>query len=160
LKHVVDKYRITYNPNMTRDGISGFVDAHGLAMITSCGTLHNTVTSVVCGTFQQQFGLIRDPNLGNNWKIKFTYANLVSKESVSQQPTLTEQHQLLQHSFPLSSHLQYQQTQPQPSFLNFNMTSSDANTPFASSGESGASSSASSTSDAFPSSTSSAMAIS
>ena len=162
LKHVVDKYRITYNPNITRDGISGFVDAHGLAMITACGTLHNTVTSVVCGTFQQQFGLIRDPNLGNNWKIKFTYANLVSKESVSHQPTLTEQHQLLQHSFPPHSppHLQYQQTQPQQSFLNFNMTSSDANTPFASSGESGASSSASSTSDAFPSSTSSAMAIS
>ena len=160
LKHVVDKYRITYNPNMTRDGISGFVDAHGLALITACGTLHNTLTSVVCGTFQQQFGLIRDPNLGNNWKIKFTHANLVSKESVSQQPTLAQQHHLLQQSSPLSSYLHYQQPQPQTSFLNFNITSSDANTPFASSGESGASSSASSTSDAFPSSTSSAMAIS
>ena len=158
LKHVVDKYKITYNPNMTRDGISGLVDAHGLALITACGTLHNTVTSVVCGTFQQQFGLIRDPNLGNNWKIKFTYANLVSKESVSQQPTLAQHHHLLQqHPSPFSS--QYQQMQPQNSFLNFNMTSSDASTPFASSGESGASSSASSTSDAFPSS-SSAMAIS
>jgi len=158
LKHVVDKYKITYNPNMTRDGISGLVDAHGLALITACGTLHNTITSVVCGTFQQQFGLIRDPNLGNNWKIKFTYANLVSKESVSQQPTLAQHHHLLQqHPSPFSSH--YQQMQPQNSFLNFNMTSSVASTPFASSGESGASSSASSTSDAFPS-TSSAMAIS
>ena len=145
---------------MTRDGISGFVDSHGLALITACGTLHNTASSVVCGTFQQQFGLIRDPDLGNNWKIKFTYANLVSKESVSQQPTLAQQHHLLQNSSPFSSQLHYQQTQPQTSFLNFNMTSSDANTPFASSGESGASSSASSTSDAFPSSTSSAMAIS
>ena len=165
LKHVVDQYRITYNPNMTRDGITGFVDPSGLALITACGTLHNTVTSSVCGTFQQQFGLIRDPSLGNNWKIKFTYANLVSKEQVSQQPTLQHPHpasSLLQHSsFPFSTQLQYQQAQqPQPSFLNFNMTSSDANTPFVSSGESGASSSASSTSDAFPSSTSSAMAIS
>ena len=143
---------------MTRDGISGLVDAHGLALITACGTLHNTVTSIVCGTFQQQFGLIRDPNLGNNWKIKFTHANLISKESVSQQPTLAQHHHLLQQQpSPFSSH--YQQAQPQTSFLNFNMTSSDANTPFASSGESGASSSASSTSDAFPS-TSSAMAIS
>ena len=158
LKHVVEKYKITYNPNMTRDGISGLVDAHGLALITACGTLHNTVTSVVCGTFQQQFGLIRDPNLGNNWKIKFTHANLISKESVNQQPTLAQHHHLLQQQpSPFSSH--YQQAQPQTSFLNFNMTSSDANTPFASSGESGASSSASSTSDAFPS-TSSAMAIS
>ena len=163
LKHIVDKYRITYNPNMTRDGISGFVDAHGLALVTACGTLHNPATSTVCGTFQQQFGLIRDPNLGNNWKIKFTHANLVSKESVSQQPTLAQQHHLLQQSLPFSSsHLHHQQPQPQSSFLHFNVTSSDANTPFvsSSSGESGASSSASSTSDAFPSSTSSAMAIS
>jgi len=165
LKHVVDKYRITYNPNMSRDGISGFVDAHGLALVTACGTLHNPANTVVCGTFQQQFGLIRDPNMGNNWKIKFTHANLISKESVSQQPTLIQQHhqQQLHHS-PFSSQLQQNQQPsqpPQPSFLHFNMSSSDANSPFvSSSGESGASSSASSTSDAFPSSTSSAMAIS
>ena len=42
-----------------------------------------------CGTFYQQFGLIRDPETGNNWKIKFTNATLVSKEAVSETPQLT-----------------------------------------------------------------------
>ena len=35
-----------------------------------------------------QFGLVRDPYEGNNWKIKFTYANLVSKAAVSEAPRL------------------------------------------------------------------------
>jgi hypothetical protein len=77
LCEIVLKYKLTYNPNLCRDGVSGSIDPHGLVIINACGTLHNA--STCCGTFQQQFGLVRDPGEGNNWKIKFTNASLVSK---------------------------------------------------------------------------------
>jgi hypothetical protein len=89
LKDIVQRYKVTFNPNLTRDGVSGMIDAHGLALVTACGTLHNPTTSRCCGTFHQQFGLIRDPCLGNNWKIKFTNASLISKEGVCETPRLT-----------------------------------------------------------------------
>ena len=37
----------------------------------------------------QQFGLLRDPSTGNNWKIKFTNATLVSKDAVPEIPRLS-----------------------------------------------------------------------
>ena len=71
-----------------KEGVHGVIDAHGLALVTACGTLHSGQRC--CGTFHQQFGLIRDPNTeGNNWKIKITNATLVSKEAVSETPQLT-----------------------------------------------------------------------
>ncbi len=78
LRNVVMKHRVTHNPNITREGVNGVIDAHGLALVTACGTLHSGPRC--CGTFHQQFGLVRDPAMGNNWKIKFTTATLVSKE--------------------------------------------------------------------------------
>jgi hypothetical protein len=77
LYEIAAKYRLTYNPNLCRDGVSGAIDPHGLVVVNACGTLHNATSC--CGTFQQQFGLVRDPHEGNNWKIKFTNASLVSK---------------------------------------------------------------------------------
>ena len=56
---IVEKYRLTYNPNLCREGVSGQMDPHGLVVVTACGTLHNGPNC--CGTFHQQFGLIRDP---------------------------------------------------------------------------------------------------
>ena len=88
LKELVRKHRVTFNPNISKEGVHGVIDAHGLALVTACGTLHSGQRC--CGTFHQQFGLIRDPNTdGNNWKIKFTNATLVSKEAVSETPQLT-----------------------------------------------------------------------
>ena len=84
LKHVVRKYRVTYHPD--GGGVSGCVDGQGQAVLHAAGTLLNPSdpATPVCGSFQQQFGLVRDPSLGNNWKIKFTNANLVSKPDTSQ----------------------------------------------------------------------------
>ena len=56
---IVEKYRLTYNPNLCREGVSGQMDPHGLVVVTACGTLDNGPNC--CGTFHQQFGLIRDP---------------------------------------------------------------------------------------------------
>ena len=71
LSGIARKYGLTYNPNVSLDGVRGAIDPHGLVVVTACGTLHNAAAaSVCCGTFHQQFGLIRDPFDGNNWKIK------------------------------------------------------------------------------------------
>jgi len=86
LSGIARKYGLTYNPNVSVDGVRGAIDPHGLVVVTACGTLHNA--SSVCGTFHQQFGLVRDPFDGNNWKIKFTNARLVSKTVVSEVPRL------------------------------------------------------------------------
>ena len=64
------------------------MDGQGQAVLHAAGTLLNPSdpATPVCGSFQQQFGLVRDPSLGNNWKIKFTNASLVSKPETSQGP--------------------------------------------------------------------------
>lgn len=82
LKHVVRKYRVTYHP--VDGGVSGCVDGQGQAVLQAAGTLLTPADHAVCGSFQQQFGLVRDPSLGNNWKIKFTNASLVSKPETTQ----------------------------------------------------------------------------
>ena len=87
LKNVVKKHSLSYNPNISKEGVHGVIDAHGLALVTACGTLHSGQR--VCGTFHQQFGLIRDPDMGNNWKIKFTNQSLVSREAVQEVPKLS-----------------------------------------------------------------------
>jgi len=86
LKEVVQKHDITFNPNISREGVHGVIDAHGLAIVIACGTLHSGQRC--CGTFQQKFGLIRDPTMGNNWKIKYTNATLISRDAVSETPRL------------------------------------------------------------------------
>jgi len=86
LKEVVQKHKVAFNPNISREGVHGVIDAHGLAIVIACGTLHTGQTC--CGTFQQKFGLIRDPTMGNNWKIKYTNATLVSRETGHETPTL------------------------------------------------------------------------
>ena len=57
------------------------------AVLQAAGALLNPTNSAVCGTFQQQFGLVRDPSQSNNWKIKFTNASLVSKPESAVQPS-------------------------------------------------------------------------
>jgi hypothetical protein len=87
LQDIVKKHQVSFNPNITSEGVNGIIDAHGLAMVTACGTLHSGQRC--CGTFHQQFGLIRDPSMGNNWKIKFTNATLVSRDGVAEIPRLS-----------------------------------------------------------------------
>ena len=58
------------------------LDPHGLVLVLACGTLHNQAT--VCGFFEQVFGLIRDPDSENNWKIKHTEARLVAGPVLTQ----------------------------------------------------------------------------
>lgn len=60
--------------NFNQTGIKGQMDAYGLARVTAGGTVHRFAQCV--GIFEQAFGLIRDPEMENNWKIKFTELKL------------------------------------------------------------------------------------
>ena len=68
LQELVYKEKLVFNPNV--HGAGGEIDAYGLVRIAVGGTVHRF--SDCLGIFEQSFGLIRDPQVKNNWKIKFT----------------------------------------------------------------------------------------
>ena len=57
-----------------------------MTSVTACGPLHNA--SSVCGTFHQQFGLVRDPFDGNNWKIKVISSSQIMNKEPEEIPVL------------------------------------------------------------------------
>lgn len=67
-RELVCKEKLLFNANV--GGAKGQIDAYGLVKISVGGTVHRF--SSCLGIFEQSFGLIRDPQMQNNWKIKFT----------------------------------------------------------------------------------------
>lgn len=81
-------HNLYFNPNLTRDGVQGKMDPHGLVLVAVCGTLHQD--QKYAGVFEQLFGLARDPFSANNWKIKYTEVNLKSQDLVTGLPALKD----------------------------------------------------------------------
>ena len=87
LRAFVCEEQLQFNANINSDGTIGRSDPYGLMVILVCGTVH--VDTQAVGIFEQQFGLVRDPSMYNNLRIKFTNLKLLSK--VPQRwPTLQE----------------------------------------------------------------------
>lgn len=76
LQEIVTAERLILNPNVTAGGVSGKMSRHGLVMVLACGTVHRG--SDVLGVFEQTFGLVRDPLMENNWRVKFTNLTMQS----------------------------------------------------------------------------------
>ena len=76
LRELVCKEKLLFNANVS--GARGQIDAYGLVKITVGGTVHRF--SDCLGIFEQSFGLIRDPHMQNNWKIKFTELKLKAQQ--------------------------------------------------------------------------------
>lgn len=74
LKLLVTDSGFLFNPNLDGQGYQEQFSVFGLCQIDVCGTLHHKSTFV--GVFEQQFGLIRDPLMHNNFRIKFTNLRL------------------------------------------------------------------------------------
>ena len=68
---------LKFNPNDTPGGLHMQSTPHGLTVISCAGTLHQN--SGLIGVFEQQFGLARDPEMQNNWRIKFSNLKLASQ---------------------------------------------------------------------------------
>lgn len=85
------QYDLYFNPNLTKDGVQGKLDPHGLVIVLVCGTLHKD--GVCVGIFEQLFALARDPFTQNNWKIKSTQLNLKNENGVLVPPCLSGNNQ-------------------------------------------------------------------
>ncbi|KAK7482632.1 hypothetical protein BaRGS_00026131 [Batillaria attramentaria] len=79
--------QLIFNPNVSREGVRVRSNPHGLLVVMACGTIHQH--SNCLGVFEQMFGLVRDPTIDNNWKIKVTQLQLVSSQ-VTAIPKLTD----------------------------------------------------------------------
>ncbi|CAL8086627.1 unnamed protein product [Orchesella dallaii] len=77
LKDLVAVKNLYFNPNtLGGSGIRGCLNPHGLATVIVCGTVHERGKSNPLGVFEQLFGLMKDPSLGNNYRIKFSILRL------------------------------------------------------------------------------------
>ena len=92
LEALVREEDILFNPNLDFGGVKSWGEAHGLVAVLVCGTLHRGELAV--GMFEQKFGLIRDPLMDNNWRIKFTDLRIAQQE-VHRPPTLEDTQTLL-----------------------------------------------------------------
>ena len=77
LHKVVKTEKLQFNPFV--EGVKGQMNAYGLVRVTIGGTVLRF--SQCIGIFEQSFGLIQDPNLNNNWKIKFTELKMKAGEN-------------------------------------------------------------------------------
>lgn len=84
-----DRFAFHFNANECHAGCQGRVDAHGLVLVLSCGTLHVEQRGFV-GCWECAFGLVRDPFADNNWKVKHMRMRLRSVRQQQQQQMTAE----------------------------------------------------------------------
>lgn len=60
--------QLYFNPNISKEAIKYEQEQHGLVKIAVSGVLHRNNNCI--GLFDFFFGLVQDPKLNNNWKIK------------------------------------------------------------------------------------------
>lgn len=77
LRSYVANQDLRFIPNIQSNQIDE--SKHGLVMIQIHGTIHQRGTCR--GTFDQSFGLVRDPTHGYNYLIKFTFLNMQTQMS-------------------------------------------------------------------------------
>ncbi len=83
---------LKFNPNLDPGGVKGIANPHGLKVVMVCGTVH--LQGRVVGIFEQQFGLVRDPDSDNNLKVKFVKLKLQRQDS-NMLPTLEQTGRIL-----------------------------------------------------------------
>ncbi|XP_035204916.1 uncharacterized protein C3orf38 homolog isoform X2 [Stegodyphus dumicola] len=69
---LIDK--LFFHANVSEDSIICEQEQHGLVKIIVSGVLHRSSDCV--GLFDSAFGLVRNPTLDDNWKIKWVYMKL------------------------------------------------------------------------------------
>lgn len=88
--HFVSRENLLFNPNCDHGGVMVKDDPHGLVVVMVCGTIHKD--NQCLGVFDQMFGLIKDPQFHNNYKIKISKMKLTAT-AVSNLPRLTDKSQ-------------------------------------------------------------------
>lgn len=88
LTNTKNVHNLYFNPNLSKEGVNGKIDPHGLVMVAACGVLHTNNCCV--GVFEQMFLLARDPFSDSNWKIKSSELNLRQSSNVCSYPKLED----------------------------------------------------------------------
>ena len=83
LAFVKEEY-LVFQPNLEKAGVRGVRNPHGLCMVQVCGSIHQADS--VLGIFEQQFGLVREPQ-SQNWKVKCINLK-IGTSGITEQPTL------------------------------------------------------------------------
>ncbi|ODN03727.1 hypothetical protein Ocin01_02934 [Orchesella cincta] len=90
MKDLIAVKNLYFNPNTLGSGIRGCLNPHGLAQVVVCGVVHQKDNSNPVGVFEQLFGLMKDPSLGNNYRIKFSILRLREGSHLAVQNTPPE----------------------------------------------------------------------
>jgi hypothetical protein len=70
---------LLFHPNTVGNGVKGYSEPHGLTVVMVCGSVHQE--NICVGLFEQRFGLIQDPLMKNNYRVKYTDLNLRNPNS-------------------------------------------------------------------------------
>jgi len=94
LRLLIQTEELWMNPNLLDGlGVWGKINPHGLAQVIVCGTVHKNKRHF--GIFEQVFGLVKDPNSENNFKIQFSVirfrgAGGMLEYTMNTQPTIRD----------------------------------------------------------------------
>lgn len=72
------QFNFIFNPNVCSLGVQGKMNRFGMVMVACCGTVHHSETCV--GVFECSFGLFRDHNETDSWKMQHTKMQIKSVE--------------------------------------------------------------------------------
>lgn len=97
LREMVMSHSLQFCPNIDKGkgGYRGQCNPAGQRLVMVCGTLH--AQGNIVGAFEQQFGLVRDPDADFNFRIKFTKIKLMAGHP-NQQPTLALTEKLMMNT--------------------------------------------------------------
>lgn len=86
LKHLRSALQFQLVPNICPAGVQGKMNPYGMVMIACCGTVYRADQFV--GVFEAGFGLLRDPNSADVWKLKHSKMQIKSAAGVTTAPQL------------------------------------------------------------------------
>lgn len=82
------EFQFQMAPNICPTGVQGKMNAYGMVMIASCGTVYRDNQFV--GVFEGGFGLLRDPTSADCWKLKHSKLQIKSAAGHAIVPQLGE----------------------------------------------------------------------
>ena len=81
LRSFVEREGVLFNPHLDVGGCASLTNSFGMSVIRVSGTVHRH--HQVVGVFIQQFGVLKDPAMQYNWRIKYTHLCVEAGQAVA-----------------------------------------------------------------------------
>lgn len=85
---IPNNFNFQLAPNTCQSGVQGRMNTYGMVMIACCGTVYQS--NVFVGIFEAGFGLLRDPQSTDTWKLKHSKLQIKSASGNAGHPKLTD----------------------------------------------------------------------